>query len=74
MYSWPDAAPACPICIQSQAERVTLTKPSYTTAGRVVRACERKGKHYFDSKEWLLAGEIPVAPHIRTNLYAVDLC
>lgn len=45
---------------------------SYTTAGRIVRAWERKGKHYFDSEEWLLAGAIPVARHIRTNLYAVD--
>jgi acyl dehydratase len=45
---------------------------SYTTAARVVRAWERKGKHYFDSEEWLLAGSIPVARHIRTNLYAVD--
>ncbi len=45
---------------------------SYTTAARVVRAWERKGKHYFDSEEWLLAGGIPVARHIRTNLYAAD--
>ena len=45
---------------------------AYATASRIVSAWERKGKHYFDSEEWLLCDGRPVARHLRTNLYAVD--
>ncbi|PTE08245.1 hypothetical protein C9427_21640 [Mesorhizobium helmanticense] len=44
----------------------------YRTSSRIVRAWEGKGKHYFETEEWLLADGRPVARHIRQNLYAMN--
>jgi hypothetical protein len=45
----------------------------YSTSGRVTRVWESRGKHYFESEEWLIAdGSRPVARHLRRNLYAID--
>lgn len=45
---------------------------SYATSARVTRAWESKGKHFFESEEWLFAGSgTVVARHVRQNLYAV---
>jgi hypothetical protein len=45
---------------------------SYRTSARITRAWEARGKHYFETDEWLLADGRPVARHIRQNLYAMD--
>lgn len=44
----------------------------YRTSARIIRAWEARGKHYFETDEWLLADGLPVARHIRQNLYAMD--
>lgn len=45
----------------------------YATSSRIVRAWESRGKHYFESEEWLIAdGARVVARHLRQNLYAID--
>jgi hypothetical protein len=45
---------------------------SYRTSARITRTWEAKGKHFFETDEWLLAGGQPVARHIRQNLYAMN--
>ena len=43
----------------------------YRTSATVTRVWEDRGKHYFDSEEWLVAnGMLAVARHVRRNLYA----
>lgn len=45
----------------------------YATSSRITRAWESRGKHYFESEEWLIAdGSRVVARHLRQNLYAID--
>ena len=44
----------------------------YRTSARITRAWEARGKHFFETDEWLLASGRPVARHIRQNLYAMD--
>lgn len=44
----------------------------YRTSAQITRAWEARGKHYFETDEWLLADGRPVARHIRQNLYAMD--
>ena len=45
---------------------------TYRTAARITRAWEARGKHFFETEEWLLANGRPVARHIRQNLYDMD--
>lgn len=46
---------------------------TYATGSRVTRVWEKRGRHFFDSEEWLIAEGIgAVARHVRTNLYAVS--
>ena len=45
---------------------------TYRTAARITRAWEARGKHFFETDEWLLADGRPVARHVRQNLYAMD--
>jgi 3-hydroxymyristoyl/3-hydroxydecanoyl-(acyl carrier protein) dehydratase len=45
---------------------------SYRTSAQITRAWDARGKHYFETDEWLLADGQPVARHIRHNLYAMD--
>lgn len=43
------------------------------TSGRVTDVYERKGKHYFESEEYLVAdGQTVIARHTRLNLYAME--
>lgn len=44
----------------------------YRTSARITRAWETRGKHYFETDEWLLADGRPVARHVRQNLYAME--
>ncbi|MGV8988527.1 MAG: hypothetical protein ACOH2H_19855 [Cypionkella sp.] len=44
---------------------------SYRTSARITRVWETRGKHYFETEEWLLADGRPVACHFRQNLYAI---
>ncbi|AZQ68430.1 hypothetical protein EF888_15605 [Silicimonas algicola] len=43
----------------------------YRTSARITRTWETGGKHYFETEEWLLAGDRPVVRHVRQNLYAI---
>ena len=45
---------------------------TYRTSAWITRAWEARGKHYFETEEWLLADDRPVALHRRQNLYAMD--
>ncbi|MDP2081309.1 MAG: hypothetical protein U0934_19295 [Pseudotabrizicola sp.] len=42
------------------------------TSARIIRAWDVRGKHFFETEEWLIANGRPVARHIRQNLYAID--
>lgn len=42
------------------------------TSARITRAWEARGKHFFESEEWLIADGKPVARHLRQNLYAMS--
>jgi hypothetical protein len=42
------------------------------TSARIARAWDVRGKHFFETEEWLIADGQPVARHIRQNLYAID--
>ncbi|PZX16974.1 MaoC dehydratase-like protein [Palleronia aestuarii] len=44
----------------------------YATSSRIVSVSEARGKHYFETEEWLLADGHPVARHVRRNLYAMS--
>ena len=45
----------------------------YRTSAAVTRVWEDRGRHYFDSEEWLIAdGRLVVARHLRRNLYAMS--
>ncbi len=45
----------------------------YRTSTTITRVWEDRGKHYFDSEEWLIAdGTLVVARHLRRNLYAMS--
>ncbi|QYK43105.1 MAG: MaoC family dehydratase [Paracoccaceae bacterium] len=41
------------------------------TSARITLAWETRGKHYFETEEWLIADGRPVACHLRQNLYAI---
>jgi acyl dehydratase len=41
------------------------------TSSRVTRAWQARGKHFFESEEWLIADGKAVARHRRQNLYAI---
>jgi hypothetical protein len=43
-----------------------------STSARITRAWEARGKHFFETEEWLIADGRPVARHVRQNLYAID--
>lgn len=42
------------------------------TSARITRAWDTRGKHFFETEEWLFADGRPVARHVRQNLYAID--
>jgi acyl dehydratase len=42
------------------------------TSARITRAWDTRGKHFFETEEWLIADVRPVARHVRQNLYAID--
>ncbi len=42
------------------------------TSARITRSWDVRGKHFFETEEWLIADGHPVARHIRQNLYAID--
>lgn len=44
---------------------------SCRTSARITRAWEVRGRHFFETEEWLIADGRPVACHIRQNLYAI---
>lgn len=44
----------------------------YRTSARITRAWQTRGKHYFETDEWLLADGRPVARHVRQNIYAME--
>ena len=44
---------------------------SCRTSARITRAWEVRGKHFFETEEWLIADGKPAARHIRQNLYAM---
>ena len=44
---------------------------AYSTSARISRVWETRGRHFFETDEWLLADGIPVARHVRQNLYAM---
>lgn len=44
---------------------------SCRTSARITRAWEVRGKHFFETDEWLIADGKPVARHLRQNLYAM---
>jgi hypothetical protein len=45
----------------------------YATSAWITRVWEDRGRHYFESEEWLIAdGNRPVARHLRRNLYAMS--
>lgn len=41
------------------------------TSSRITRAWESRGRHFFETEEWLIADGRPVARHLRQNLYAM---
>lgn len=41
------------------------------TSARITRAWEARGKHFFETEEWLIADGKPAARHLRQNLYAM---
>lgn len=45
---------------------------TYRTSSSLTRSWEARGKHYFETDEWLIADGVPVARHLRQNLYAMD--
>lgn len=45
---------------------------SCRTSSRITRAWESRGKHFFETEEWLIADGRPVARHLRQNLYAMS--
>ena len=45
---------------------------TYKTSARITRSWVARGKHYFETDEWLYANGRPVARHIRQNLFAMD--
>jgi acyl dehydratase len=42
------------------------------TSARISRVWEARGRHFFETDEWLLADGRPVARHVRQNLYAMS--
>jgi len=42
-----------------------------STSARISRVWEARGRHFFETDEWLLADGVPVARHVRQNLYAM---
>ena len=44
---------------------------SCRTSARITRAWEARGKHFFETEEWLIADGKPAARHLRQNLYAM---
>jgi acyl dehydratase len=43
------------------------------TSSRITRVWESRGKHFFETEEWLVADGVPVARHLRQNLYAMTV-
>jgi acyl dehydratase len=41
------------------------------TSARITRVWQTRGKHFFETEEWLIADAKPVARHLRQNLYAM---
>ena len=41
------------------------------TSARITRAWETRGKHFFETEEWVIADGRAVARHVRQNLYAM---
>jgi acyl dehydratase len=68
---------ALPMPVIFTAVEVTTLAPvpigaACRTSARITRAWHSKGRHYFETDEWLIADGRPVARHLRHNLYATD--
>lgn len=67
--------PAAVVFTEGEAQHYGLVRPGMrlATSGRVTDAYVRKGKHYFDSEEYLIAeGTEVMARFRRTSIYAYD--
>ena len=57
--------------VEVQNLRAGTVGRAYSTSARISRVWETRGRHFFETEEWLLADGIPVARHVRQNLYAM---
>jgi len=67
--------PAAVVFTEGEAQHYGLVRPGMrlATSGTVTDVYVRKGKHYFDSEEYLIAdGKEVVARFRRTSIYAYD--
>ena len=67
--------PISVVFVSCEVQNFSPVRPSsrMSSAGSVTAVYERKGKHYFESEEYLIAdGERVVARHRRVNLYAMQ--
>ncbi len=65
--------PLAPVFTEVETRNLAALRPGYRieTAARIVDVFERRGRHYFQSEEYLVADRSRIlARHLRTNLIA----
>ena len=68
--SFPFPSPVVLVAVDAQHYSTVRPGQRLATVGRVTAAYERKGKHYFENEEFLLADGNVSARFHRTSIYA----